>query len=291
MSNGINSRQNEKNSIAMLAAQRQLYEDVGVIDKWNIVLSVILPLLLSFLQNIGVAWVKNLSYGLTLIMIFVSLKFTKCSKEMKEKASLIQLLFDVHVYQMPWDKKLFGTKKELGADIASKSKKILGDAEQEKSLHDWYTPSVDALPIEKGIITCQRENYHWDVGLRKRYRVISIIIIIVLLLLVLVPGIIAHETINELWPRAIFFIPMVRWISNTVSGLNEDINRLNKMDTHINSAGKMSMDELQEIQKHITDHRKACIKIPTVIYNKFKDNDEDKAARRVDFSLNDTTDT
>ena len=40
------------------------------------------------------------------------------------------------------------------------------------------------------------------------------------------------------------------------------------------------MDELQDIQKMIFEHRKECYAIPNVIYQIFKDNDED-AARRV----------
>ena len=287
MSNGINSRQNEKNSIAMLAAQRQLYEDVGYLDYWNLILSVALPLIFSALQNIGIAWVKHLSFALTFIMIFITIFMARTTKDKKKKAASIQLLFDAYVYQMPWDKKLFGPRKDMGADIAKHSKKILNEAIKEKELHNWYTTTVDAMPLEKGIITCQRENYHWDVGLRKRYRLISIFVLVISVLIVLILGIINNETIPELWLRIIFIIPMVRWLATTVNSLNEDITRLNQMEISICSAEKKSMEELQEIQKSITDHRMSCTKIPSIIYRIFKDNDEDQEHKRVDFSMND----
>lgn len=284
MSNGINTRQNEKKSIAMLAAQRQLYEDVSFFDYLNITLSVVLPLLFSILQNIGVSWVKHLSYGLTLIMIFVSIYISKYEKEKKNTAASIQLIFDVYVFQMLWDKKLFGEKKDLSEVIAKKSKKILDDVKCEKALHNWYTTTIDKMPLEKGILFCQRENYHWDVGLRKRYRTISIALLAIAMIIVIALGAINQETVIELWLRIIFLIPMLRWLANTVSGLNDDIKRLNQMDNIINSDHEKNMEELQSIQKCITDHRKACVKIPSFIYKVFKENDEDQEHRRADLS-------
>ena len=40
-----------------------------------------------------------------------------------------------------------------------------------------------------------------------------------------------------------------------------------------------SMSELQMIQKYITEHIKAAIKIPNAVYRLFKDNDEDREHR------------
>ena len=68
MSNGIGIRQNEAKSIAMLAAQRQLYNEVGVLDVLNIILLVVLPLAFAIMQEIGApwSWIRFLSYGLSL---------------------------------------------------------------------------------------------------------------------------------------------------------------------------------------------------------------------------------
>lgn len=47
MSNGIATRQNEDKSIAMLAAQRQLYRDVKKYNTVSVALSVWIPFVLS----------------------------------------------------------------------------------------------------------------------------------------------------------------------------------------------------------------------------------------------------
>ena len=42
---------------------------------------------------------------------------------------------------------------------------------------------------------------------------------------------------------------------------------------------RTTMDDLQNIQRMIFEHRKGCYAIPDFIYKLFKDNDEDKAHR------------
>ncbi len=288
MSNGINERQNEQNSITMLAAQRQLYEDVGNLDYWNFILSVVIPFIFSFVQGIGITWIQYLSYILTFIMIFLSLHFSRKCKEKKSVAAAIQLCFDTYVFNMPWDKKLFGPRKDFSSEIASYSKKIMSDPDEEKKLHNWYVSPADEMPIEKGIITCQRENYNWDVGLRKKYRLILISLLILLTIIVFLSGVISNESIKDLLCRIVFLIPMVRWLVTTENSIKEDVKRLNDMSGLFTAVGQRDMDELQDIQKALIEHRKACVKIPTVIYNKFKENDEDREHRRAEFARNES---
>ena len=61
--------------------------------------------------------------------------------------------------------------------------------------------------------------------------------------------------------------------------LNKDISRLQELDSDINNNETKTMEDLQDIQKVIFQHRKGCYAIPECIYNIFKDNDEDIAYR------------
>lgn len=155
MSNGIGTRQNEAKSIEMLAAQRQLYNDVGCLDVINIILLVVLPLAFAIMQEIGVpwSWMRFLSYGLSLSMLLISIFLAKAIRDKKATAASIQLAFDTYVFAMPWDTRLFGKKRNLNAEIAENSKKILDDEKERAVLKDWYTPIVDQMPLEKGILT------------------------------------------------------------------------------------------------------------------------------------------
>lgn len=282
MSNGIAVRQNEEKAIAMLAAQRQLYNDAKKLGTISIVLSVWLPfamaLILLFLPEESTC--KNVSYILAIVSMLFSFVVDKHINDKKKLAAFIQQKFDVYVYNMPWDERIFGKQKNINQDIVTYSKQIIENSDKKERLYNWYTPTVDNRDLLTSILLCQRENLSWDVGLRKRYRLSSIIMIVFLCSLVIVMGLWQNESIAMLLWRFAFIVPMLEWLFDTVKTLNKDMERLKELDEIINNDVSKTMDELQDIQKMIFEHRKECYAIPNVIYQIFKDNDED-AARRV----------
>lgn len=134
MSNGIVTRQNEDNSIAILAAQRQLYRDAKKYNAVSVVLSVWIPFALAviiwFIQE-NTEW-RYASYILSMVSMVFSFVIDKYIEEKKQLAAFIQQKFDVYVYEMPWDKRIFGRDKNVDHEIAIHSKKILSN-QQEKN--------------------------------------------------------------------------------------------------------------------------------------------------------------
>ena len=281
MSNGIAARQNENNSIAMLAAQRQLYRDAKKFNTLSVALSVWIPfalaVILLFIPE-NTEW-KYLSYILSIVSMIFSFVIDKCIEEKKQLAAFIQQKFDVYVYTMPWDKRIFGKDKNIDHEIATYSKKVLKNPQEKNKLKDWYTPGVDEKNTIDGILACQRENFWWDVGLRKRFRFASVTLIIILFVAILTMGLWKNERITELLWRLSFVVPMLKWLLDTVKKLNKDISTLQELDGDINNNEMKTMDDLQDIQKVIFQHRKGCYAIPECIYNICKDNDEDRAYR------------
>ena len=70
---------------------------------------------------------------------------------------------------------------------------------------------------------------------------------------------------------------MVQWLLETIDSLDEDIDRLSELSDTLNGCRQYQMNELQEIQQMIFEHRKNCQAIPNIVYKLFKNNDEDKA--------------
>ena len=281
MSNGILTRQNEENSIAMLAAQRQLYRDAKWFNTLFIAFSVWIPFSLAVILLIvpeNVEW-QYASYIISIGSMAFSFVVDKWIDEKKELAAFIQQKFDVYVYLMPWNDRIFGQNRNVNHKIVENSKKILSKQEEKDSLYNWYTPAIDNKNLLEGILFCQKENYWWDVGLRKRFRTISILMIIVLGMTVFMMGLLNNESVAQLLGRFAFVVPMINWLLNTVKQLNKDIKSLNALDDIINDNKDKTMDDLQDIQRMIFEHRKGCYPIPDFIYKLFKDNDEDKAHR------------
>ena len=61
----------------------------------------------------------------------------------------------------------------------------------------------------------------------------------------------------------------MRWLVNIINGINADLDRLKGLDEDFKLASNRSMSELQMVQKHITEHRKAAVKIPNAVYKIF----------------------
>lgn len=281
MSNGIRFRQNEEQSIEMLAAQRKLYDDAKAVDWISTAFSVWVPFILSILlifvsQNSPLEVVFCI---VSILSMIISLVVDSFIKKRKDLAASIQQKFDIYVYQMPWNERLFGKNKNLNHAIAEHSKSMMSKADEKNALYDWYTPMVDEKANNEGILACQRENQWWDVGIRKRYRCACICGMIILVTVVFGMGIIRNEeTLKLLW-RLAFVVPMFQWLIDTVKQLNEDIDNLKELDEMINDETSKSMEDLQDIQAKIYEHRKGCFAIPNFFYNIFKDNDEDNAHR------------
>lgn len=281
MSNGILIRQNEDNSIAMLAAQRQLYSDAKKLNKLDIALAVWIPFVLAVVllfvpENEGVQYVSYILSVVSMIFSFIVDKFVENKKNL---AAFIQQKFDVYVYKMPWNEKKFGKDKNVNHEIVNYSKKIMDNPKEKEKLNNWYTPAFDDRNLNDGILLCQRENFWWDVELRKKFRLISLVLIILLIAFVFIMGLCKNERVAELLWRLVFVIPMLEWLLSTVKQLNKDIGKLNELDTQINDSKMKTMDDLQDIQKIIFVHRKECYAIPNCLYDFFRDSDEDKVQR------------
>lgn len=281
MSNGICKRQNEAKCIMMLAAQRELYNSAARLDLVGFVLSVILPVAFSFLPVLGASWdwIRYLSYGLSVLMLFTSNAIARACRSKKNLAASIQNEFDIYVYQMPWSKNLFGPRKNLNAEIAEYSQKILNNEKQKGDLVNWFTSPVDDMPLEKGILSCQRENINWDNRLKIRYRIYATILCVFLTASMYTIGIVNNETFQICITRIVFVLPMARWIITLWNSVSDDIVRLQDLKASFNSIEDLNMEELQVNQKKITDHRKACVKIPNWFYWIFKDKDENREYR------------
>ena len=281
MDNGINLRQNEDRSIMMLAAQRQLYSDAKCLNNLAVVLSVLIPFGMSFVllfvsedSPLGIA-----SYIVSIVSAIIAFIVDGAINRKRELAASIQQGFDIYVYAMPWDSRLFGNENTHNNEIAAYSKKIMNNPKNKAELYNWYSPAIEGKPLLEAILTCQRENVWWDTGLRKRFKTASIIIVVAMCAIVFGIGIGQDENVTKLLWRFAFVAPMIEWLLGTIAQINEDVRTLNELDNNVRAKSTRTMEELQDIQKMLFDHRKKCFPIPNIVYAIFKNNDEDNAHR------------
>ena len=127
MNNGIVERQNEEKSIYYLAAQRQLYNEVKKMDCIGILFSIVLPL-----GFVGLQFIISELYIPEYVIIYIVYSKYVCViarwllyRRQKKTAAEIQQYFDLYVYQMPWDNKLFGLKRNISNISGKKNAKVI----------------------------------------------------------------------------------------------------------------------------------------------------------------------
>lgn len=277
MSNGILARQNDESSITILAAQRQLYRDVDRIENFNLFF-IVLPIFFSLIQDIA-GWAKTASCIIALVILVFSFILDNWQKDKKILAATIQQEFDVYVFCMDWDCKLFGIRKKLNAEIAKASKNIMDNEVEKESLKNWYRIETDAMTIEDGIAACQKENYSWDFDLRRRYMLFLIVILVLFIAVQLGISLLNEDLIKDFLFKILIFSPALKWIIKTIVGINGDFKRMESIKSSVYSTDKKTMEDLMFTQKYIFENRKFLIKIPDWFYYFFKDNDEDREKR------------
>lgn len=316
MSNGIAKRQNEELNIMKLAAQRQLYSEVSNLELFIVLFTVIIPAYLALVlciisraENLDISsWldlivdkipfnfcpdVSNISTvitaiacGLSIFALIFKNEINNSKKEKKILAATIQQEFDVNVYSMKWDRKLFGERKDLSAEIAEASQKIMNNEKEKKLLNDWYPKEADELPLECGIFACQKSNFSWDAKLRKRYKIFLQVILGGIIILLII--IFFHSSVQDFLCRGVLpVLSTLMWIKETKDNINNDLIFMNSISTPIYSTKMKTKEELAFIQRDIFEHRKSQTKIPDWFYKIHKNQDESRERRVMQIRLDD----
>ncbi|WP_046057510.1 MULTISPECIES: S-4TM family putative pore-forming effector [unclassified Clostridium] len=284
MSNGINRRQNEENSILKLAAQRQTYTEAKMINRVIFICSVVIPFISSLVSlfitdNKWSSWSKSISIMSWILALFLQMKIKKA----QETAALIQQQFDVYVFSFAWDNKLFRKNKNIDYIINQKADRLFKKSTiQNEHLENWYRKEVDKLPLEEGIKLCQEENVNWDNELRSFYRFVSLIMVIILLGIIVFIGI--YQS-NVLSVGLSFGIPIFQWEMKVLTAIKADIERLNNLSNSINNNEVFELEQLLEIQRDIYEHRQRCYLIDDKIQNILRNKLEKRHKDRVNYDI------
>ena len=267
-SNGICNRQNSIKCLRLLASQRQIYRECKLYENLIIVFSVLLPFVSAIIQSLYNAnnIINAITYIVTIAGMFVGVLTSKYVEKMQETAASIQQSFDLEVFQLPWDNKLFGDDRNLNLIISEKSKKILANSKEHDLLLNWYPNKYDSLPLNRAILFCQRTNISWDSNIRSIYKISSSLVSVILVFIILIISVINNDALLIFLSKLIFILPIMQWLLNTVNSLNKDIRRIGKFKEVLFMKPRDNKNNLLTIQSYIFEHRKNCTLIPEWFY-------------------------
>lgn len=194
--NQILSRQNQKQFLQYLAAQRQLYDEekrwMGIWTAATVSVAILgtgaLAIFVPFTPYITLIAVLLIA-GEFWVLSFIK----KCGQD----AAKIQEVFDCELLEMPWNDVL-GAKAKPQTILAAAGRfdKQRNSAEWKK-LKNWYTSSVGALPLAPARVACQKENIWWDSQLRREYARWVYLATVVFLIVIVLMGVIANWNLQQ----------------------------------------------------------------------------------------------
>lgn len=191
MTNQIPTRQNEELQLRRLLAQRRLYARAKRILAWQMLVTVALVAVWSFV----VLWAPGLKvyaalYGIVAVLLDIVV-FAPWQNSLKHKAAGIQELFDCDVLGLPWQQIKAGSPPEPET-VAEYSRQCHQKNYEREKLRNWYPLEAGELPLAMGRIICQRVNCWWDAKLRRRYAVWVLASTTFIFLFAAIVGLVGH---------------------------------------------------------------------------------------------------
>ncbi len=291
--NAIIKRENEEDSLKKLVAQKECYSMAKKVYFIQFLLAIVGVVIFSFLQIMFNKYKINISlivatYSITIL--FVDVFLDSYVGELKEKASLIQELFDCYVLNIPWNNILCGSETE--------SRDIYCNCFEKKkrnflNLKNWYDESISLVPEEVGKIICQKINCTYDVEIRKKYMLLIKWTTAISVLLIVSIAIFSYTIFaNFILAGVLPLLPIIKWIYKNIKSNTSSINAHEKLKININHILKDAANNsshnaisIRQIQDKIFLNRKEVFLIPDYLYNKWRNKQEDAIRNLVEESI------
>jgi hypothetical protein len=281
--NSIPNAQIEPKQLERLAAMRELYSSAKVWHGWQIILTVIIPIILAILS------ITNEKYSLYsalfgILSFFVDAYFIENNISLrKEKAAKIQELFDCDVLRMP------SSQLKVSNDIKVEEVLTHYDAHSKiptniELIERWYSEEVGDVPLYIARIICQRANCRWDGALRERFTAFLNYLGVFLFISVLIIGF-----KNEMKPVTMVLVisGLIPFFQFCIKQYNDNKNSIKRLDELYDVLTNVWDDaivkcihpdvllaESRRIQDEIFTHRSSNPLIFDFIYKVFREGDE-----------------
>lgn len=287
----LQKRQNDKNNIKRLAAQRRIYSKAKKINYLIFGLVVLIPIVVSVLTTIpSLVFLQNpnatlLFHAYTVFMVFLQYFLTTHIEKMKKHAAYIQLESDMKVFDLKWNDRLLGPKVD-NTELVVKEfdkfpKKDLSD------LNNWYDLSgLEKKKREEVIRICQRQNLQWNSTLYKRINIGFNILIwgSFGIFVFIIPFF--RLNMAQMINSAVNFIPLITWILDVNKNYQKNKNILDELKKLISNKGYSNILAVM-IEAKFTEYRQNDSLIPDWLYSLFRRKDNKIHQEAQTFTIND----
>ena len=227
----IVEKQNEEPSLRCLAAMRQIYSDAKILFAIQIVLTNIVVVLLSFVNVFhDIQWI--LSSYCVVVAVSDAVFIDEYISSKKEKAAIIQEMFDTSVLDIEWNDFIEKIDQEIIFRYSEKYKKTASSFD---SLKNWYSTGIKNIVDDKVKLICQYSNCRYDLSLRNFTKIYYSVHVAISSLLVAVFALSKDVTFKNIFilillpllPIIVFYIQRIKENNRSI----KDLNKLKKVSS------------------------------------------------------------
>lgn len=292
--NNIEILQNEQKQLERLAAQRELYSAAKNIHIFQIVITVIIPIILAIvaIKKTNIAPYAA-ALGLLASLLDV-LMIEQMIKAKRQKAAKIQELFDCEVLNLD------ASPLKIIDDIAVEEVLLHYQAHTKISsniekIRDWYPKNMTNLPIHVARIVCQRENCWWDSKLRERYTQILKTTVLTVVILLICFAQYNNLKFADMVLLGSALLPFFQFSIKQANEHKEAAKRLDELVKYSKDLWSAALDRTKSediitegsrrLQDEIFEHRSKSPLILDMFYKRLRNKDEELVNRSTEILL------
>lgn len=273
----IFEKQNVDINIDRLLAQRRLYTNAKRVNYFLIVLTILVPICISFITNFSEMKIdeKHWIYVLfTVVAIVLEKIFEIYIDRCKKTAASIQEDFDTTIFPLKTNELLNTTF--VDAEVIRKySKKDKNNRKKISKVTNWYSKEIQIVPTNVAILFCQRMNICYDQNIKKKYNQLLIMLSLLTFLILLSLALSNDFSLMKFMIEVILpSIPIFAFTYKEYNTSLESVDNLQKLREIIEDNLKsisindtIDEDELRRIQDRIYQNRILSPLIPDFIYS------------------------
>ena len=277
----IQEKQNRPESIAKLAAQRQLYGSAKRTRYLALALIVVVSILGIIASFVDSQRIQQYIPLVALISWFIDEQVLKRrERSLKLEAATIQEDFDCLVLCLPWPgyKGLQHPAKERVRQLANKAKRKSDGLEE---FRDWYSSDGTSEDSIHSKISCQSENVWWDANLRRKWTFFLTVVFWIIVILTIGLAIMTGLTVAKLVAIIASNVRVLAWGLTEFEEQNETIQRIEGIHRHLSNLSNrnnLSLGDIRSVQDEIFEHRRTGPLVPDFFYSWNRDDQESEAA-------------
>lgn len=275
--NEIFENQNLEINIDKLLAQRRLYTNAKKVNYFLIIVTVLVPIIISVLTNFAKIEIneKHWIYVLfTVVAIVLEKIFEIYIDRCKKTAASIQEDFDTTIFPLKTNELLNTTF--VDTDIIRKySKKDKNNPKKVEKVTNWYSKEIKNVKTNVAILFCQRMNICYDQNIKKKYTQLLIALSFLTFITLLCLALLNEFSLMKFMIEVILpSIPIFNFTYKEYNTSLESVDNLQKLreiiEDNLNEISvndSIDNEELRRIQDRIYQNRILSPLIPDFIYS------------------------